>query len=77
VLQLLAEQLPQALPFPEDEAPSELLQNRESALGAGLPQVGQLPVSAASLIGLICSNFCLQFAQTYSYIGIAPSASSC
>ena len=68
----MAEQVLQALALPEADAPAELLQNRESTLCADFPQSGHLLVKAASLIGLISSNFCLQFEQRYSYIGIAP-----
>ena len=68
--QLLDEQPLQELVLPEAPAPSELLQNKEIALGAACPQSGQAPGFVASLIGLNCSNLRLQFEQIYSYIGI-------
>ncbi len=68
VLQVSAAQVLQELE--PAEVSSELRQNRDSTLGAGVPHLGHTPLSSAWLIGRSSSNFFSQFKQKYSYIGI-------
>jgi hypothetical protein len=70
-LQVVAEQLLQALPPLEFSEPSELRQNEESTRSAPLPQLGQGVLWLDWLMGLSSSNLILQLGQEYSYIGIS------
>jgi hypothetical protein len=71
-LQVVAEQLAQALPPSEAGEPSELLENKENTRWALPPQLGQAALWLDWLIALSCSNLSLQSEQKYSYIGISP-----
>lgn len=70
MLQLLEEHELQALWLADGEVPPDVRQNRETALGAVRPHLGQGQVSIARLMGLISSNLCLQPEQEYSYMGM-------
>jgi hypothetical protein len=71
-LQVVAEQVLQALPPSEADEPSELRQNEESTRSAPLPHLGQETFSPDWLMVLSNSNLLLQLEQKYSYIGISP-----
>jgi hypothetical protein len=70
-LQVVAEQLLQALLPSEAGEPSELRQNEESTRWALLPQLGQETLWLDWLMVLSSSNLLLQLEQKYSYIGIS------
>jgi hypothetical protein len=70
-LQVVAEQLAQALPPSEAGEPSELLQNGESTRRALPPQLGQEAPWFDWLMVLSSSNLFLHLEQKYSYIGIS------
>jgi len=71
-LQVVAEQLAQALPPSEAGEPSELLENKENTRWALPPQLRQEALWLDWPIVLSSSNLSSQLEQKYSYIGIVP-----